>query len=310
MQDAPGFSSNGASSFGSGTSCSARRCRPPPSRTAIPRPLLLDISRSTARSTRISINWSGRKLPLRQAFPRQRCRSIVRKPVFRSASRSSALISRTARRLPSPSSSSGISAASYRLPVMPAETKLLHQWHRSTPRRGCFEAPSWARAGNVGSGSKASFSPSSGHFRSSPTSGPFQGPSACLIGACQQATSISDGGSVSGDRKLKQSTPRLAGGRPQPAPVGIDDRPADRESHTHAAGFGGEEGVEQPVRILGGDPDAAIRYTYKHLVRLVLTRSDHQLARPIRDRLHRFNAIHHQVNDHLLQLDPITKDHG
>src|SRR6266404_7923239 len=32
-------------------------------------------------------------------------------------------------------------------------------------------------------GSKASLSPSSGHFRSSPTSGPFQGPSACLIGA-------------------------------------------------------------------------------------------------------------------------------
>src|ERR1700692_1084465 len=31
---------------------------------------------------------------------------------------------------------------------------------------------------------------------------------------------------------------------------------------------------------------------------------------PIRDRLHRFNTIHHQVDDHLLQLDPITKDHG
>jgi hypothetical protein len=83
---------------------------------------------------------------------------------------------------------------------------------------------------------------------------------------CQQATSITDGGSVSGDRKLKESTPRLARGRPQPAPVGIDDRPADRQPHTHAAGFGGEEGVEQPVRILGGDPDAAIRHTYEHLV--------------------------------------------
>jgi len=40
----------------------------------------------------------------------------------------------------------------------------------------------------------------------------------------------------------------------------------DRESHTHAAGFGGEEGGEQPVRILGGDPDAAIRHTYQPLV--------------------------------------------
>ena len=38
--------------------------------------------------------------------------------------------------------------------------------------------------------------------------------------------------------------------------------------------------------------------------------SDHQFARPIRDRLHGFNAIHHQVDNHLLQLDPITQDHG
>jgi hypothetical protein len=42
----------------------------------------------------------------------------------------------------------------------------------------------------------------------------------------------------------------------------FNDRTADRESHTHAAGFGGEEGIEQPVRILGGDPDAAIGHTY------------------------------------------------
>jgi hypothetical protein len=35
-------------------------------------------------------------------------------------------------------------------------------------------------------------------------------------------------------------------------------------------------------------------------------RSDHQFARPIRDRLHRFNGIHHQVDGHLLQLDPVT----
>ena len=46
---------------------------------------------------------------------------------------------------------------------------------------------------------------------------------------------------------------------PQPAIVGFHDRTADRESHTHAAGFGGEEGIEQPVLILGGNPDAAIR---------------------------------------------------
>jgi hypothetical protein len=33
----------------------------------------------------------------------------------------------------------------------------------------------------------------------------------------------------------------------------------------HAAGFGGEEGVEQSVDILGGDPDAAIRHADERL---------------------------------------------
>ena len=32
--------------------------------------------------------------------------------------------------------------------------------------------------------------------------------------------------------------------------------------------------------------------------------------RPIRDRLHRFNTIHYQIDDHLLQLDPIGQDDG
>jgi len=46
------------------------------------------------------------------------------------------------------------------------------------------------------------------------------------------------------------------------------------------------------------------------LLCLIQPRSDYQSARPIRDRLHRFDAIHHQVDDHLLQLDPIAEDRG
>jgi hypothetical protein len=92
--------------------------------------------------------------------------------------------------------------------------------------------------------------------------------------------------------------------------VSFHDRPADREAHTHAIRFGGEEGVEQLGRILRRYPDPAIRHTYEHLLWIVLTRSDHQFARPIRDRLHCFHAVHHQVDDHLLQLDPIAQDHG
>jgi hypothetical protein len=53
----------------------------------------------------------------------------------------------------------------------------------------------------------------------------------------QSATSITDGGSVSGDRKLKESIPRLAPGRPQPPTMGFDNRAADREAHAHAVGL-------------------------------------------------------------------------
>src|SRR5260370_35156930 len=97
---------------------------------------------------------------------------------------------------------------------------------------------------------------------------------------------------------------------PKPAIMSFHDRTADGEPHTHATGFGGEEGVEQPVRILAGDPDAAIRDAYEHLLCLVLTRKDHQVARPVCDRLNGFNAMHHQVDNYLLQLDPITQDHA
>src|SRR6266403_5291028 len=57
---------------------------------------------------------------------------------------------------------------------------------------------------------------------------------------------------------------------PQLATVSFHDRTADREPHTHATGFGGVESVEQPVRTLGGDPDAAIRHTDAHLLYLNL----------------------------------------
>src|SRR6201992_2470436 len=70
--------------------------------------------------------------------------------------------------------------------------------------------------------------------------------------------------------ELKRGTVGYICRGPQPTTVGFDDRTADRESHTHAAGFGGEEGVEKLVRMLGGDPIAAIRHTYAHVSDLVL----------------------------------------
>ena len=90
--------------------------------------------------------------------------------------------------------------------------------------------------------------------------------------------------------------------------MGLDDRSADRQAHAHAAGFGSEECVEQPVGILGGQSDAAIAYRDQNLAGFLLVRPDHQLAQPVRDRLHRFDAVDDEIEDDLLQLDPVAED--
>src|ERR1700686_2605542 len=86
---------------------------------------------------------------------------------------------------------------------------------------------------------------------------------------------------MQGQNELKCHPGALFAVSRQSSPVSFHDRTADRESHTPAAGFGGEEGVEQWVRVLAGHPDAAIRHTYEHLVLLFQAGSDHQFARPI-----------------------------
>jgi hypothetical protein len=88
---------------------------------------------------------------------------------------------------------------------------------------------------------------------------------AAPLGTAYGATSRRSVG-VHRQGELKRGTMGYSCRGPQPATVSFHDRAADRKSHPHAAGFGGEEGVEQPVRILGRDPDAAIRHTHEHLL--------------------------------------------
>ena len=86
------------------------------------------------------------------------------------------------------------------------------------------------------------------------------------------------------DRELKSRAVGMVRPSPQPAAVRFDDRAADRQPHAHAVGFGGEEGVEQLIRILCGNAGAAIRHAHEHLLCPVLTGVDHQFARPLRNR--------------------------
>ena len=53
------------------------------------------------------------------------------------------------------------------------------------------------------------------------------------------------------ERELKRRTGPGIVGSPHSSSMGSDDGAADREPHTHAAGLGGEEGIEHLVRALG-----------------------------------------------------------
>ena len=78
------------------------------------------------------------------------------------------------------------------------------------------------------------------------------------------ATSITDGGSVSWDCKMKESTPRLAPGRPQPPAMGFDNRAADREAHAHAVGLRRVEGFKETRQALRAQPMAGIPHRDAH----------------------------------------------
>src|SRR2546427_6107102 len=95
---------------------------------------------------------------------------------------------------------------------------------------------------------------------------------------------------------------------PQTASVGLDDRPADREPHAHSTGLGGEEGIEQARDLIFIESDTHVLHGHENRVRCVGLRSDDQVARPTTHPFARLDAVHQQIEDALLQLDPIALD--
>src|SRR2546422_7737476 len=90
----------------------------------------------------------------------------------------------------------------------------------------------------------------------------------------------------------------------------VDDGAADRQPHAQTAGLRGEEGAEQPVDGVPVDPDARVLHGHQNLIAAVRPRANHQLRRPVPDGRHRLDTIHHEVDEHLLELDSITEDGG
>src|SRR6266478_4320230 len=77
---------------------------------------------------------------------------------------------------------------------------------------------------------------------------------------CQRAISTRSRSVRSGgrDRKLKESTLRLARDRPQPPILGFDNRAADREAHAHAVGLRRVEGFKETRQTFRAQPMAGI----------------------------------------------------
>jgi hypothetical protein len=86
----------------------------------------------------------------------------------------------------------------------------------------------------------------------------------------------------------------------------LDDRAADRQPHPQAARLGRVERLEDTLGIGLRQTWTRIAYRDQHPVRLGFAGADQQFARSLADFAHRFNGIHDQVQDHLLQLDSVS----
>jgi hypothetical protein len=88
--------------------------------------------------------------------------------------------------------------------------------------------------------------------------------------------------------------------------VRFDDRARDRQSHSHAAGLGREERLEDAMVSAVDDPDSGVFHQYFDAGRRQLGAQEHPaVVRPCTDGLQR---VQEQVEDHLLQLDTIAAD--
>src|SRR6266581_4451279 len=108
-----------------------------------------------------------------------------------------------------------------------------------------------------------------------------------------------------GQRELKYRAPRLIHIGPQPARMGIDDRPTDRQSHSHSAGFRGVKCIEHALEMRRIDARPGIAHCHKD-ASVVLFGADQQLSCPCLNRAHCFDRVQEQVQDHLLQLNAIA----
>ena len=109
-------------------------------------------------------------------------------------------------------------------------------------------------------------------------------------------------------RKLERRAGTIIGYRPKAPAVVLYNRTADRESHPHSLRLGGVESIEDLFEILPNRSQSPESCTATStLIGFVRRGSNKQLPRSIRDRIHGFDTVHHQIKNHLLQLDSIAQ---
>ena len=110
----------------------------------------------------------------------------------------------------------------------------------------------------------------------------------------------------SGQGELKYSAARFIRLCPQPAPMGVDDRPADRQPHPHSAGLRGVESLENALEMSGSMPGpeshTATRTPTVWVCSVLINNSRGSCL----NRAHGFDCVQDQVQDDLLQLNTIA----
>src|SRR5580692_5474336 len=92
---------------------------------------------------------------------------------------------------------------------------------------------------------------------------------------------------------------------PEPAAVRLNDRPADWQSHSDALWLGREKRRKQPIRMRCIDSRASICNGYQDFTRIRTRGLNYQPLRFRIDTGSGLNGIHHQVENDLLQLNPV-----
>src|ERR1700752_545210 len=108
-----------------------------------------------------------------------------------------------------------------------------------------------------------------------------------------------------GDSELKYRTARFIRLCPQPAPMSVDDRPANRQPHSHAAGLRGVKSIEHALEMRRIEARPGIAHCHKDAC-AVLLGADQQFSYPCVTRTHCFDRVEEQVQDDLLQLNAIA----